>query len=189
MPPTDVIQPLQPPVAVRPDPAVLNAVRQKCFVGIIFIGAVSGALPAWFSNTSRAAMFFDGFVGIISVICLGFVGGFLADFTRTAYQAIRSGRVESENDSRDGMIIGILGGTFLGLIIKLVFWAPSEAMLAVTIGAFAGGFIGTLPGDMVSTIVHLLATDGKKTAQRKPGKSTVPMGFSYSSDSSRLDTE
>ena len=183
MPPTDVIQPLQPPVAVRPDPAVLHAMRQKCFVGILCIGAISGALPAWFTNSSKATMFFDGFVGIICVICLGFLGGFLADFMRTTIQAIRSGRVDSENDSRDGMIIGILGGTFLGLILKLAFWAPSEAMTSVAVGAFLGGFIGTLPGEMVSTMVHLLAADGKRPTPQKQKKPSTPMGFSYNVDS------
>lgn len=144
----------------------VQTMRAKCFAGVVGVGAACGVVRAMTSGAVASELFFSTLTAVVLVMLAGFIGGLAGDITRGMAAWIAGGEVDG-GDTSDGMIVGGFGFAFLGLVVALVFWQPERAGLFAAVGAFAGGFLGALPGEQVGVIVRMLAAQEQLERQRQ----------------------
>lgn len=144
----------------------VHAMRAKCFAGVVGVGAACGAVRAMTGEAAASELFFSTLTAMVLVMLAGFIGGLAGDITRGMAAWVTGGDVEG-GDTTDGMIVGGFGFAFLGFVMALVFWQPERAGLFAAVGAFAGGFLGALPGEQVGVIVRMLAAQEQRERIRQ----------------------
>jgi hypothetical protein len=163
---------LMPEEAADFGPQTEHAVTQlvnRLFVATLCIGLAGGLLSGLLRGLPVPATVNAASQGFILAALAGFLGGFLGELTRDGYRFLRWRTRGTSPLALEGIVIGMFGGSFLGLLGCYIFLGPAYYLHGVGFGALGGSFLGALPGAVVGMVVASL------TRARSPRSAAAPM--------------
>lgn len=132
--------------------------RYRCFSGIMLTGAAAGMVMGIAREASLRGLVLEGVFSMVVLLICGFLGSFLGMLLRASVLYAMHRRVERDDFTVDGMVLGSLAGGFLGLIVALMAW-PAMAHVFVACGGMFGGFAGALPGEGVGILARMIVAE------------------------------
>lgn len=128
---------------------ILASVRQKCFFAIMLVGGIAGLCE---SHWDDQGLLFNFFCGLIVVTLGGFLGSFMGFFVKNMLRWMRGIR-EFAGEYSDGILIGSLFGSVVGIFAQVIFGGVAHTALGAGIGSAVGGFFGALPDETILSYV------------------------------------
>ncbi len=140
--------------------------RHKCFWLAAVLGALAAILDDMLLLRPVSNLFFQSLTGVFLVMVGSFMGALCGSLLRNTVLWIRHLPLDEGDASIDGSVLGAFAGAFCGLVFKLIVWSPETAHLGVAAGATIGAFLGALPGEHVTVIVRMAASEEPSPRKR-----------------------
>lgn len=133
--------------------------RHKSFWLAAALGGFAAIIDDLLAMRPLSNLFFQSLTGVFLVMVGSFLGALCGSLLRNMILWIRRLPLDEGDASIDGSVLGAFGGAFCGLVFKLIIWSPETAHIGVAAGAMIGAFIGALPGEHVTVILRMAASE------------------------------